>query len=60
MRPTAEEVKPPPAPRGLVPMTQEEKDALFNLPGMRGNPPGVPSQSQRPEPTDDDDQKAQR
>eukprot|EP00959_Pyramimonas_sp_CCMP1952_P139715 2923959-Pyramimonas_sp.AAC.1 len=40
MRPKAEEVQPPPAPRGLVPITQEEKDALFSFPGMRGDSPG--------------------
>eukprot|EP00959_Pyramimonas_sp_CCMP1952_P262002 5478831-Pyramimonas_sp.AAC.1 len=60
MRPKAEEVQAPPAPRGLVPMTREEKDALFSLPGMRGNSPGVSSQSRRPEMMDDDEQRAQR
>eukprot|EP00959_Pyramimonas_sp_CCMP1952_P366847 7683270-Pyramimonas_sp.AAC.1 len=39
MSPMAEEVQPP---KGLVPMTQAEKDALHRLPGMQGNPPGVP------------------
>eukprot|EP00959_Pyramimonas_sp_CCMP1952_P246550 5152885-Pyramimonas_sp.AAC.1 len=60
MRPKAEEVKPLPAPRGLVPMTQDEKDALFSLPGMRGNSPGVSSHSQRSETMDNDEQRAQR
>eukprot|EP00959_Pyramimonas_sp_CCMP1952_P365132 7645968-Pyramimonas_sp.AAC.1 len=41
-------------------MTQEEKYALFSLPGMRGNSPGVSSQSQQAEPTIKDEKKAQR
>eukprot|EP00959_Pyramimonas_sp_CCMP1952_P287472 6012410-Pyramimonas_sp.AAC.1 len=55
--PMAEEAQPP---KGLAPMTQEEKDALNRLPGMRVNPPGVSSQAQRPEMMDDDEQKAPR
>eukprot|EP00959_Pyramimonas_sp_CCMP1952_P396132 8299901-Pyramimonas_sp.AAC.1 len=60
VEPKDEEDKPPPAPRGLVPMTQEEKDTLFSLPGMRGNSPGVSSQSQQPGLATKDEQKAQR
>eukprot|EP00959_Pyramimonas_sp_CCMP1952_P383965 8047073-Pyramimonas_sp.AAC.1 len=41
-------------------MTQEETYALFSLPGMRGNSPGVSSQFRRPEMMDDDEQRAQR
>eukprot|EP00959_Pyramimonas_sp_CCMP1952_P122244 2555445-Pyramimonas_sp.AAC.1 len=41
-------------------MTQEEKDALNRLPGMRGNPPGVSSQAQQPDMMDEDEQKVQR
>eukprot|EP00959_Pyramimonas_sp_CCMP1952_P213830 4474273-Pyramimonas_sp.AAC.1 len=41
-------------------MTQEEKEALERLPGMRGNPPGVSSQAQQHEMVDDDEHEVQR